>query len=117
MKELVLEPKQNLRSSPDSKIATKLQVKRRQGFKMNANEIVIKAREEFAGLGKKSADGIAGFSKTEEGWSILMEAVERKGIPDTMDVLGLYEIHLDNEGNLLGMNRKKLRKRGETQEG
>ena len=83
---------------------------------MNANEIVAKAREEFISLGKKSADGITGLSKTEEGWSILMEAVERKAIPDTMDVLGLYEIHLDNEGNLLGMDRKKLRKRGETQE-
>jgi len=84
---------------------------------MNANEIVTKAREEFINLGKKSTDGVTGLSKTEEGWSILMETVERKAIPDTMDVLGLYDIRLDNEGNLLGMDRKKLRKRGETQEG
>jgi len=83
---------------------------------MNANEIVVKAREEFISLGKKSADGITGLSKTEEGWSILMEALERKAIPDTMDVLGLYELRLDDEGNLLGLDRKKLRKRGETHE-
>ena len=84
---------------------------------MNANEIIEKAREEFVGLGKTPADGITGLSKTEEGWTILMEALERKAIPDTMDVLGLYELRLDNEGNLLGLDRKKLRKRGETQEG
>jgi len=83
---------------------------------MNANEIVVRAREEFISLGKKPADGITGLSKTEEGWSILLESLERKAIPDTMDVLGLYEIRLDNEGNLLALDRKKLRKRGETQE-
>jgi hypothetical protein len=83
---------------------------------MNANEVIEKAREEFVSLGKKPADGITGLSKTEEGWSILMEALERKAIPDTMDVLGLYELRLDNEGHLLSLDRKKLRKRGETQE-
>ena len=83
---------------------------------MNANEIVEKAREEFISLGKKPADGITGLSKIEEGWSILLEALERKAIPDTMDVLGLYELRLDNDGHLLSLDRKKLRKRGETQE-
>ena len=83
---------------------------------MNANEVIEKARREFVGLGKTPADGITGLSKTEEGWSILMEALERKAIPDTMDVLGLYELRLDNDGHLLSLDRKKLRKRGETQE-
>jgi len=56
------------------------------------------------------------LSKTEEGWAVSLEALERKAIPDTMDVLGLYEVRLDGEGNLLDFQRKKLRKRGETQE-
>jgi hypothetical protein len=83
---------------------------------MNANEVIERAREEFISLGKKPADGITGLSKTEEGWSILLEALERKAIPDTMDVLGLYELCLDNDGHLISLFRKKLRKRGETQE-
>ena len=83
---------------------------------MNANQVVEKARKEFIGLGKKPADGITGLSKTKEGWAILLEALERKAIPDTMDVLGLYELRMDEEGHLLGMDRKKLRKRGETKE-
>ena len=83
---------------------------------MNANEVVEKAQQEFVRLGKKPADGVAGVSKTEEGWAVLLEALERKAIPDTMDILGLYELHLDNEGNLLDLARKKLRKRGETNE-
>ena len=83
---------------------------------MNANEVVEKARQEFVRLGKKPADGVTGLSRTEEGWAVLLEALERKAIPDTMDILGLYEMHLDSEGNLLGLDRKKLRKRGDTAE-
>jgi len=83
---------------------------------MNANEVVEKAQQEFVRLGKTPADGVTGLSKTEEGWAVLIEAIERKAIPDTMDILGLYELHLDNEGNLLDLARKKLRKRGETNE-
>lgn len=83
---------------------------------MNANEVVKKAQEEFVRLGKTPANGVTSLTKTEEGWTVLLEALERKAIPDTMDVLGLYELRLDDGGNLVGFDRKKLRKRGETKE-
>jgi hypothetical protein len=83
---------------------------------MNANQVLERARQEFVKLGKKPADGVTGLSKTNEGWAVSLEALERKAIPDTMDVLGLYELHLDDKGNLLSLDRKKLRKRGETHE-
>ncbi|HUV45641.1 MAG TPA: gas vesicle protein GvpO [Dehalococcoidia bacterium] len=83
---------------------------------MNADKIIKKAQEDFARLSKIPVDGVIGLSKTDEGWVVSLEALERKAIPDTMDVLGLYEIRLDDEGNLLGFDRKKLRKRGETEE-
>ena len=83
---------------------------------MNADEIIKKAQEDFARLSKIPVDGVIGLSKTEEGWVVSLEALERRAIPDTMDVLGLYEVRLDNEGNLLSFDRKKLRKRGETEQ-
>jgi hypothetical protein len=83
---------------------------------MNADEIIKKAQEEFARLSKIPVDGVTGLSKSEEGWIVSLEGLERRAIPDTMDVLGLYEVRLDNDGNLLGFDRKKLRKRGETEE-
>jgi hypothetical protein len=82
---------------------------------VNTNEVVKKAQEEFAGLGKIPG-GVVSLFKTEEGWKVLLEVVERKAIPDSMDLLGIYELCLDNEGNLLSLDRKKLRKRGETEE-
>jgi hypothetical protein len=83
---------------------------------MNANQVIEKARKEFIGLGKKPTEGITSLSKTQEGWAIQMESVERKAIPDTMDVLGLYELRMDEDGCLLSVDRKKLRKRGETKD-
>jgi len=83
---------------------------------MNADEIIKKVQDDFTRLSNIPVNGIIGLSRTEEGWVVSLEALERRAIPDTMDVLGLYEVHLDNEGNLLGFGRKKLRKRGETEE-
>jgi len=84
---------------------------------MNADGIIKKAQEDFARLSKMPIDGAIGLSKTEDGWVVLLEALERRAIPDTMDVLGVYEVRLDSEGNFLSFERKKLRKRGETEEG
>lgn len=83
---------------------------------MNSSEIVKKAQQDFATISKLPICTVTGLSKTEEGWMVSMEALERRAIPETMDILGLYEICLDNEGNFLGFDRKKLRKRGETVE-
>ena len=83
---------------------------------MNVDEVTKKAQEDFARLSKIPVDGVIGLSKTDEGWVVSLEALERRAIPDTMDVLGFYEVRLDSEGNLLGFERKKLRKRGETEE-
>ncbi len=63
---------------------------------------------------KRRDEGVTSLSKKEDGWTVCIEELERKGIPDTMDILGLYEISLNNEGDLLSVERKKLRKRGDT---
>jgi hypothetical protein len=83
---------------------------------LNTQEVIQKARGQLANMGKKSDDGITGLSRTEEGWTLSIEIIERKAIPETMDILGLYEMHLNSEGDLLSLERKKLRKRGDTGE-
>ncbi len=83
---------------------------------MDATEIVRKAQDEFTRLGKKQIDGVAGLARKEDDWVVSLEAVEKKAIPDAMDVLGLYEMRLDTDGNLQSIERKRLRKRGDTGE-
>lgn len=81
---------------------------------MDAQEVITKARGHIATMGKKSDEGVTNLSKREDGWTVSIEVVERKGIPDTMDILGLYEMILNDDGDLMSLERKKLRKRGDT---
>jgi hypothetical protein len=83
---------------------------------MNADKIIKKAQEEFTKLSNATVNRVIGLSKTEDGWLVSLEVVERVAIPETMDVLGLYEVRLDAEGNIQEFGRKKLRKRGDTEE-
>ena len=83
---------------------------------MNTQGIVKKAQKDFAWFRKLPVNAVIGLTKTDGEWVVSLEAVERKAIPDTMDVLGLYEIRMDGDGNLVGFERTRLRKRGDTEE-
>ena len=83
---------------------------------MNVDQLVKKAQGDFAKFSKMPVNGVTGLSRTEKGWVVSLEALERRAIPDTMDILGVYEVQMDDEGNFLSFERKKLRKRGETKE-
>ena len=83
---------------------------------MNVDDVIKRAQEDFSRLCRTPVSSVTGLSRTEDGWTVSVETLERKAIPDTMDVLGVYEIRLGDDGSLLGFDRKRLRKRGETEE-
>jgi hypothetical protein len=58
--------------------------------------------------------GVVGALPDETGnFSVKVEIIERPGLPDTMDLVGLYEINLDRQGKMLNYSRIDMRKRGE----
>jgi len=77
--------------------------------------LIEKAREELSKLTRLKASSTVGVIKDEKGWHISVEMLEKKSIPDQMDILATYEALLDEEGNLLGFVRKSIRKRMETE--
>jgi len=83
---------------------------------MKASEVAEMAQKELAELTKLEISGVKGVSKDEQGWHVKVEMIEKKSIPDGMDLLGLYEVTLDDEGNVLKFERGKLRKRADTGE-
>ena len=44
---------------------------------------------------------------------VMCELVERNAIPDSMDLLGIYEIHADDSGFIQTFKRVSMRKRGD----
>lgn len=76
--------------------------------------LVEKARKELSKLTGLNPSSTVNATKDEKGWHISVEMLEKKSIPDQMDILAIYEVLLDEEGNLLGFERKGMRKRVDT---
>jgi len=83
---------------------------------MTIPELVERAREEISRLTNLELSSTLGANKDEKGWHVSLELIEKHSIPDQMDVLAIYDVWLDDEGNVLEFNRRRLRKRIDTQE-
>lgn len=60
---------------------------------------------------RKRPEAILGVEELEGEWRITVEALERKSIPDSLDLLGRYEIRLSKNGALIGWTQKVIRRR------
>jgi hypothetical protein len=85
------------------------------GHKLDLSEAVYKATQGLAAL-KLKVSGVTSVARTEEGWQITLELIERVAVPDTMDLLGVYEVRLDHEGGMLGYERTRIRHRCDLEE-
>ena len=80
----------------------------------NIKTLIEQARSDLSKLTGLNPSSIIGAVKSENGWRISIEMIEKKSIPDQMDILATYEVVIDEDGNLLNFERKSLRKRIDT---
>ncbi|MCJ7507196.1 MAG: gas vesicle protein [candidate division Zixibacteria bacterium] len=84
-------------------------------MEMTVPKLIDKAREQLVeATGLKLSSTVAA-SKDDKGWHVFVEMIEKKSIPDGMDILANYELLLNDKGELLEFNRKSLRKRIDTE--
>lgn len=79
-------------------------------------EITKKAKDTVKNLVEKEALSVIGLNKEGEDWLALVEVLERKAVPDTQNIIGLYEIKFNKNKSLLGYKRVKVRHKGDTEE-
>lgn len=79
-------------------------------------EITKKAKETIKSLVGKDALSVISLNKEGEDWLALVEVLERKAIPDTQNIIGLYEIKFNKNKSLSGYKRVKVRHKGDTGE-
>ena len=80
---------------------------------MNIKDVLEQAKSQlFEATGLKLIT-IAEVFKDERGWHVFLDMLEMCRIPTATDVLGEYEVILDNEGNMLSFERKRTRLRGQ----
>ena len=81
------------------------------------SKVASRVAEELADLTGKSVEGVTGLERNDEGWTVDVEVVEVRRIPDTTDVLALYEVTTDSDGTLQGYRRLRRYARGTPGEG
>lgn len=83
---------------------------------MELNEVARKGIEALQVLVNLKVSGVIAVSTVQDGWRVTVELVERSAIPDGQDLLGVYEVRLDQEGEMTGYERIRVRRRSDLEE-
>ena len=80
--------------------------------KRSGLQIAQEAARQLLELTGREAEGVVAMERTDDGWRIEVEVLEVRRIPDTTDVLALYEVTVDEDGDLEGYRRLRRYGRG-----
>jgi gas vesicle protein GvpO len=81
-----------------------------------ASRIARRAAQQLLELTGKEPESIIGLKRNEEGWQVQVEVLEVNRIPHTTDLLALYEVDVDSDGELLAYRRQSRYVRGSASE-
>lgn len=83
---------------------------------LTMSKIIQKASSELNSLTGLEISSTISAERQEDSWLVSLEAIEKRSIPDSMDILATYEMGLDLEGNMQEFRRTKMRKRIDTKD-
>ncbi|MFD7160496.1 gas vesicle protein [Kribbella sp. NPDC059898] len=84
--------------------------------KTSLRTVAVTAAKELAELIGRAPEGIVGVEKQEDGWCVRVEVVESHRIPETTDILAVYEVDVDDAGTVLSYRRTDRYVRGRIQD-
>lgn len=84
--------------------------------RISAVSAVKKAIEQFSTLTGRPPESVVGTRWKDDRWSVRLEVVESRRIPDSADLLAEYEVELDADGELMAYDRKDRYVRGRPSE-
>ena len=82
------------------------------GRRVSGPRAAGRAAEELCQLTGKRIEGIVGLEPADGGWTVAVEVLEVRRIPETTDVLALYQVDADQDGALMGYRRVRRYIRG-----
>ena len=77
-------------------------------------QLIQKAREQLGDMTGLELGSTLSARKDEDGWHVQVEAVEKKSLPDSQDILATYDLTMSDGADVLDFNRVGMRKRGDT---
>lgn len=88
-----------------------------RGRPLTAMESATAAIEHLRELTSKSVEGVTSMEPLEDGRLVEIEVLEDHRIPSSADMLALYEVEIDFDGDLLAYRRIARYARGSTEIG
>ena len=85
--------------------------------RVGAADVVRRAKEQMEELNGRPVEGVLGLARQDGNWVVTLEVVELRRIPDSTDVLGSYEVTLDEKGELEEYRRTRRYHRSQVEEG
>jgi hypothetical protein len=75
---------------------------------MVSQEVLDAARQQVAAVTGRKVEGISGFHRNDgKGWTVDVEVLELERVPSTMDLLATYEVQLSDDGEVVGLERRR----------
>ena len=84
---------------------------------MGPSELAQQARRQVAELTGLDGGAVTGLDRNGDAWVVTVDVVELERIPNTMDVIGTFEVKLSEDGEVLGLRRAGRHRRSETDHG
>ncbi|GAJ15586.1 unnamed protein product [marine sediment metagenome] len=76
-------------------------------------ELGKKALQMIAELVNKEPLSVISITRDGDKWVVLTEVLERKSVPDTQNIIGIYQLTFSKGKDLLGYRRTELRRKGD----
>ncbi|MFB4320562.1 gas vesicle protein GvpO [Actinomadura sp. 21ATH] len=88
---------------------------------LSAAEAAKRAVHHVTEMTGRTAESVVGVHRTDggdgeggDGWCVTVEVVETHRIPDSADILAVYEAEVDGDGELMSYRRVRRYPRGRT---
>lgn len=85
--------------------------------KVPAMKVARMAAQQLAELTGRTPESVIGIGRTDDGFTVELEVVESRRIPDSADILATYEVETDADGDLVGYRRARRYLRGKGSDG
>jgi Gas vesicle synthesis protein GvpO len=89
--------------------------KRPRPRSLNARQAALLAARHVLELTGHQPENVVSIAKDDDGWHAGIEVVELRRIPDSADILAVYELVLDPRGELVSYSREQRYHRGSTE--
>jgi Gas vesicle synthesis protein GvpO len=80
-------------------------------------ELAQQARQQVSELTGLQSGTVTGLDRAGDDWVVTVDVVELERIPNTMDVIGTFEVTLSEQGDVVGLRRRGRHRRSETDHG